>query len=85
MNPSKSDLGKVIKTKLEKINLALVKHLDVYHWIILSTAVECSKGIYNRKDCIFIECDVREFYPSITESILKKEHFICKIMPSVFR
>ena len=32
INPSKSKLGIVNKAKLEKINQALVKHLDVNQW-----------------------------------------------------
>ena len=32
INPSKSELGKVSKVKLEKINQALIKNLDVNQW-----------------------------------------------------
>ena len=32
ISPSKSELGKVSKVKLEKINQALMKHLDVNQW-----------------------------------------------------
>ena len=73
INPSRSELGKVSKIKLEKINQALIKHLnDVNQWKNSSTVIEWFKGIDNKKDCIFIKFDIREFYPSISKSIFKK-------------
>ena len=36
-----------------------------------STVIESFKGISNKKDCMFIKFNIREFYPSISESILK--------------
>ena len=47
INPSKSELGKVSKVKLEKIKQALVKHLDVNQWKNSST--------------VSIKFDIREF------------------------
>ena len=44
INPSKSELGKVSKVKLEKINQALIKHLDVNQWKISSTVIDWFKG-----------------------------------------
>ena len=72
INPSKSELGKVSLVKLEKVNQALIKHLDVNQWKKPSSVTEWFKGIDNKKDCIFIKFDIREFYPSIWESIFKK-------------
>ena len=71
INPLKSELGKVSKVKMEKINQALVKHLDVNQWKNSSTVIEWFKGIDNKKDCIFITFDIREFYLSFLESKLK--------------
>ena len=61
INPSKSELGKVSKVKLEKINQTLIKHLDVNQWKNSSSVIEWFKGIENKKDCIFIKFDIREF------------------------
>ena len=72
INPSKSELRKVSKVKLEKINQALIKHLDVNQWKNSSTVIEWFKGIDNKKEYIFIQFDIREFYSSISESIFKK-------------
>ena len=63
---------------MEKINQALMRHLDVNQWKNSSTVIEWFKGIDNKKDCIFIKFDIREFYPSISESILKKSILFAK-------
>ena len=48
-----SELGKVSKTKLEKINEALIKHLDVNQWKNSSSVIEWFKGIGNKKDYLY--------------------------------
>ena len=72
INPSKYELGKVSKVKLEKINQALIKHLNFNQWKNSSSVIEWFKGIDNKKDCIFVKFDIQEVYPSIFESIFKK-------------
>ena len=52
--------------------MIVVKYLDVKQWKNLSTAIEWVKGIDNTKNFISIKSDIRKFYPSISESILKK-------------
>ena len=59
INPSKSDLGKASKVKLEKINQALTKNFDVKQWKSSSPVIEWFKGIDNKKDYIFIKFDIR--------------------------
>ena len=71
INPLKSELGKLSKVKLEKINQALVKHFDINQWKNSSTTIGWFKGIDNKKDCIYIKSDIRKFHPTISESILK--------------
>ena len=50
INPSKSELGKVSKVKLEKINQALIKLLDVNQGKNSSTVIGWFKGVDNKKD-----------------------------------
>ena len=78
INPSKCALGKVGKVILEKINQSLIKDLDVNQWKNSSTVIEWFKGIVNIKDCIFIKFDIREFYPSISESTFRKSILFAK-------
>ena len=62
----------------EKINQALIKHLHVNQWKNSSSVIERFKDIDNKKDCIFIKFDIREFYPSISEIIFKKSILFAK-------
>ena len=78
INPSKSELGKVSKVILEKINQTLIKHLDVNQWENSSSVIEWFKGIDTKKACIFVKFDIREFYPSISESIFKNNILFAK-------
>ena len=71
INPSsKSNLGKVSKQKLEKINRIMLQHLNVNQWKNSTSLIKWFTVLENKTDCIFIKFDVREFYPSITEDIL---------------
>ena len=78
INPSKSELCKLNKVKLEKINQPLIKHLDVNQRKNSSFVIEWFKGIDNKKNCIIIKFDIREFHPSISESIIKKSILFAK-------
>ena len=76
INPSKSELAKVSKIKLEKINQALGKHSQPMEK--LKDCIERFKGIDNKKDCIFIKFDIQELYLSVSESILKNSILFAK-------
>ena len=43
-----------------------------------SSVIEKFKSINNKKDCIFVKFDIREFYPSISESVFKKSILFAK-------
>ena len=66
VNSSKSKLGKV------SINQHLVKLLYVNHWKNSASVIEWFRNIEDNKNCSFIKFNIREFYPSITETILDK-------------
>ena len=68
----------VSKIKLDKINQALIKPLDVSQLKNSSSVIEWFKGIDNKNDCIFVKVDIQEFYPSISESIFKKSILFAK-------
>ena len=75
INPSKSELGKESKVKLEKINQTLIKNLDVNQWKNSISVTEWFKGIDNKKDCIFVKFDIQEFYPSSRKVCLKRAFY----------
>ena len=78
INPSKNELGKVSKSILENINQHLVKLLCVNQWKNSVSATQWFKNIEDKKNCTFIKFDIREFYPSITETILDKALLFAK-------
>ena len=70
INPSKSELGKVGKVILEKGNKNLVKYLKVNQWRNTDSVINWFNAIENKSQCLFIQLDIVEFYPSISENIL---------------
>ena len=70
-NPSKSRIGKVNKQKLEKINKIMVQYLNLNQWKNSTSVIKCFSASKNKTDCVFNKFDIREFYPSISEDILK--------------
>ena len=49
INPSKTELGKVSKQKLEKINKILLQHLNVNQWKNSTSAIKWFSATYPRK------------------------------------
>ena len=78
INPSKSELGKVSKSILENINQDLVELLHTNQWKNSASVIEWFRNIKDKKNSTFITFDIREFYPSITETILDKALLFAK-------
>ena len=65
----KDELGKVI---LDKINLAIRKHFNFNQWKNNQNVIDWFNKIPNKKVHKFIVFDIKEFYPSIKEQLLKE-------------
>ena len=72
INPSKSELGKVSKHKLEKTNKILVQHLNANQWKNSTNVMKFFSALENKNSYPFIKFDIQEFYPSIADGILKR-------------
>ena len=72
INPSKSELGKVTKFLIEKVNTIIRDKSLVNQWRDTDTETNCFKNIDNKSNCIFMQFDIEEFYPSITKGLLMK-------------
>ena len=70
INPSKNKNGKISKIFLEKINKKLSKKLDFNQWKDTDDVIRWFRNIRNKSGYKFIQLDVKEFYPSITEKLL---------------
>ena len=71
LNPTKSQLGKISKQVLQNINKTLTSELNVNQWQNSNEVIDWFKNIQNKNFCTFTVFDVQEFYPSITEKLLK--------------
>ena len=72
INPCKSELGKIIKIMLENINKTLIEQLNVNQRKNTESVIHWFKSIQQKPRCFFIQFDVIEFYPSITEKFLEE-------------
>ena len=57
---------------LQTINTELRNKIKVNQWQNSSEVIEWFKNIPNKKECTFTVFDIQEFYPSITEDLLKQ-------------
>ena len=72
INPSKSDIGKISKNLLDKINKILMLNTNVNQWKNTTTAIDWFKNVANKKQCSFIQFDVENFYPSISLNLFNE-------------
>ena len=64
INPSKNEFGKVSKQLVEKIYSDIIEKLQLNQWRNTDAVLKWFNNIS------FIQFDIKEFYPSITENIL---------------
>ena len=69
INPSKSDIRKISKNLLDKINKILILKNQ---WKKYPTVIDCFKNVANKKLCSFIQFDVQNFYPSTSLSLFNE-------------
>ena len=72
LNPTKPEIGKVSKKILDEKIDVVRKRSNLNQWKNTKAAINWFKQIQNKKKAKFILFDVEQFYPSITEDLLKK-------------
>ena len=72
INPSKNEVGRLSKVILDDINLKVQEALGVNQWKSTGKVLEWFKGIRSKKEYTFMVFDIKDFYPSIKESLLKE-------------
>ena len=70
INPCKGKIRKISKSVLKNINRNLLKLLQVNQWRNSESVIKWFYSIENKSQCKFIQLDIAEFYPSISEEIL---------------
>ena len=75
INPSKSKLGKISKHVLDKINKSLLSNAKLNKLKNTSDATSWLRNINNKKQSSFVNFDVENFYPSISEKLIDAINF----------
>ena len=72
INPTKSEIGKVSKKILDRINSTIAKKHNLHQWKNTAAVIDWFKSINNKQRLSFICFDIEEFYPSISQDLLIK-------------
>ena len=72
INPTKSEVGKISKQILERINSKIRLATKIHQWKNTYDVIDWFKNINSKSEHSFICFDVCEFYPSINEELLTK-------------
>ena len=70
INLSENELEKVSKQLAEKINSDIIEKLLFNQWRNNNAVLKWFNNITDKSNCSFVQFDIKEFYPSITENIL---------------
>ena len=70
INPSKSDIGKISKHILDKINQQMRRETEVNQWKNSYEVIEWFKNIRHKSNALFFVFDIESFYPSISLKLL---------------
>ena len=76
INPAKSELGRVSKTFLDKINTKVHLLTNANQWKNTCSVIEWFKNLNNKHLLTFLSFDIVDFYPSITENLLTKSTYL---------
>lgn len=72
INPTKSEIGKISKGILDRINSKVTTASGFNQWKNSASVIEWFKAVTNKERHNFICFDIVEFYPSISQDLLNK-------------
>ena len=72
INPAKNEVGRLSKAILDKINENVKQKTSVNQWKSTKDVINWFKNIENKENYTFTMFDVKDFYPSISENLLKE-------------
>ena len=78
INPSKTDIGKISKQILDKVNTSILEKIKVNQWKNTSSVIEWYCILKRKDQCSFVVFDIESFYPSISEKLLDKAILFAK-------
>ena len=63
INPSKTDIGKISKQILDKVNTSILEKIKVNQWKNTSSVIEWYCNIKRKDQCSFVVFDIESFLP----------------------
>ena len=72
INPAKSQIGKISKQLLEEINMKIRIKTGLQQWRSTAEVLSWFKALQHKRSIKFLQLDIVEFYPSITQTLLDK-------------
>ena len=72
INPAKCIIGRVSKQILETINATTKEKTQVHQWKNTKSVIDWFKGLEDKSNLNFMQFDIVDFYPSISEELLMK-------------
>ena len=72
INPAKTEFGRLSKFIIQAVNEELTNKLNLNHWKNTEKVIGWFKSIKDKQHCKFVIFDIKDFYPSIKESLLKQ-------------
>ena len=70
INPTKSELGRVAKQMLDRINSSIRTKTNLNQWTNTTNVIDWFKNLPNKESLTFVVFDIVDFYPSITQELL---------------
>ena len=70
INPTKSEIGKISKKILESVRDVVKEKTNIMQWKNTVSVLQWFKTITEKQKYTFIQFDIVNFYPSITEKLL---------------
>lgn len=82
INPAKSNVGKISQQILQNMNKQIRETLNLKQWRSTSDTLKWFKNLRNKTRLKFIQLDIVDFYPSITEDMYNAAlYFAAEIVP----
>ena len=72
INPTKTEMGIISQKILQTINTSVRDKTKLNQWRSTNEAIDWFNGLNNKKSIEFLQCDIVDFYPSITEDLLDR-------------
>ena len=79
----KNELGKVNQLIIDKVNKKEISELHFNQWKNINSVLKWFIDISIKKDCSFIQLDIKEFYPSINKDILTNAIQLAKLHTTI--